>query len=346
MDTNSREKSSGGPFFRDINLNVVGAYNSLTHYMNSGHVQTEARRIGFNGPYTLAFTGSAPSGAIDTSFFANLGITAYIPTASRGYVKGTATGVSSSFPIVVHWQNANYQYWTYATSAGAFTSPAMVPGTYTMYLYQDEFLAATTTGVVVTKATTLSKSIAATSSALIATRTKIFQLGDYDGQPTGFRNAANQLRMHPSDARMASWNPGTYTVGTNAISYFPMAIFKDINSGETIKFTTTSALSVAATARVATTLSAAGGRPVIKVNSYTCATPAAPVLIDSRGVTRGAYRGYGEIYECVIPAGTIVSGANTMSISVASGSSGVDYLSPNFVSHSTPLLFVYNVLTK
>lgn len=34
--------------------------------------------------------------------------------------------------------------------------------------------------------------------------------------------------MHPSDSRMHSWGPVTYTVGQQAIGYFPMAIFKAI----------------------------------------------------------------------------------------------------------------------
>lgn len=51
--------------------------------------------------------------------------------------------------------------------------------------------------------------IAATNVIITDTsRTTIFQLGDYDGQPTGFLNAERQLRMHPSDKRISNWNPG------------------------------------------------------------------------------------------------------------------------------------------
>lgn len=77
------------------------------------------------------------------------------------------------------------------------------------------------------------------------------------------------------------------------------------------------------------------------VNSWSGRVPAAPTRIDSRGVTRGAYRGYGEAYEFAIPAGTLVSGKNTITISVASGSSGATFLSPNFVSFFFFLLFLF-----
>ena len=117
--------------------------------MNSGHVQTEAYRMGFHGPYVMSFSrsGIPTSSGIDTSFFADLGLTGYVGPSGRGVVKGTASGVSTALPIVVHWYNANYQNWVKASSSGAFTSPPLVAGTYTMALYQNEFLAATTTVV-------------------------------------------------------------------------------------------------------------------------------------------------------------------------------------------------------
>jgi len=45
--------------------------------------------------------------------------------------------------------------------------------------------------------------------------------------------------ISPSDSRMSSWGPVTYTVGTSAQSAFPMALFKDVGP-VTIKFTLTS----------------------------------------------------------------------------------------------------------
>ena len=136
--------------------------------------------------------------------------------------------------------------------------------------------------------------------------------------------------MHPSDTRMSAWGPLTYTVGTSTPADFPMALFKSVNSPVTVKFTLPSAITTPSLLRVGTTLAFAGARPSVMVNGYG-QDFGAPVKIDSRGVTRGAYRGNGEIYDMNIPPGTLVAGANTITISVLSGSSGIGFLSPNFV---------------
>ncbi|SPO07477.1 probable Putative rhamnogalacturonase [Cephalotrichum gorgonifer] len=323
-----RESSSGGPFFRDINSNRVGDSTNLYNYMNSGHVQTEAFRVGLHGPYLLQFSrsGIPKKREVDTSFFADLNVKGYVPASGRGTVTGRASGVPSSFQTVVHWFNSNAQYWTYPSSTGAFTSPLMKPGTYTMVLYQTEFKVATTT-VSVSAGSATTKDIASTLSAPAKSLLKI---GEYDGQPTGFRNADKFLRMHPSDSRMSSWGPLTYNVGSSSSSDFPMAIFKSVNNPATINVNLASAPG-AATLRIATTLSFAGGRPSVSVNGWNAPTPAAPAKIDSRGVTRGAYRGHGEVYDFKVPAGTLVAGKNTITIGVASGSDGATFLSPNYI---------------
>ena len=304
--------------------------------MNSGHVQTEAYRQGFHGPYVFSFSrsGIPEASGVDVSFFEDLGLDGYVAAASRGTVSGQASGVSTDFPTVLHWYNDDFQFWAYAESSRAFTSPPMPEGEYTMALYQDELLAATTT-VTVTAGGTATADIAADNTILTDTeRTTIFQLGDYDGQPIGFLNAENQLRMHPSDARMADWNPGT--VSSEDASAFPMAIFTAVNNDQSISFSLDSAVDGEATLRIATTLSFAGARPQASVNDFQCEAPAAPTKIDSRGITRGAYRGFGDVYECTVPAGTLVSGENTVSINVISGSSGDTFLSPNVVSRKVP----------
>jgi rhamnogalacturonan endolyase len=329
LNSYSYEGSSGGPFFRDINSNNVGDATNLYFYMNSGHVQTENWRMGLHGPYGLQFSRSGiPNGKlIDTTWFADLGISSYVAPSGRGTVSGKATGVSSSFQRVLHWYNSDAQYWAYTDSSGGFTSPLMKPGTYTQVLYQGE-LKVGSASVKVSAGSTTTANIAATTQS----RTTLWQIGDWDGKPTGFRNADKQLRMHPSDSRMSSWGPLTYTVGSSSLDSIPMALFKSVNTPLTIKFTLTSSqASGAATLRVGTTLSFAGARPSTVINSYTPATPAAPTKIDSRGVTRGAYRGFGEVYDFSIPAGTLISGSNTITINVASGSSGDTYLQPNVI---------------
>ncbi|RDW93720.1 uncharacterized protein DSM5745_01042 [Aspergillus mulundensis] len=333
-DTRSREKSSGGPFFRDIDLNLGSDYHSVTYYMNSGHVQTEAYRTGFFGPYILSFSGSGiPSwDDFDVSFFDDLELDGYIGSSARGVVKGTVSGTSSSLPAVVHFYNADYQSWATSSSDGTFTSPQLVEGSYTMALYQDELLAATST-ISVTASSTATASLAATNTIITAARTTLFQIGQYDGTPSGLLNAENQLRMHPSDARMASWNPTPFVVDTNSDADFPMALFADVNNNFEIQFTLPEIPDTeTVTIRVATTLSFAGGRPQVTLNDDEGDAPAAPSKIDSRGVTRGAYRGYGEVYETSFDVGSLVEGQNSVYIAVVSGSSGEEFLSPNFVN--------------
>lgn len=328
--TPQQESSSGGPFFRDINSNNAGASTNLYNYMNSGHVQTEPYRMGLHGPYIMQFSRSGiPSVKnVDVSWFGEVGVTGWVPPSGRGRVTGTASGVQSGMEGVVHWFNSAAQYWARTSSNGAFTSPLMKPGTYTMVLYQTEFKIATST-VTVTAGQTRSQNIAGTFNT---SRNILWQIGQYDGQPTGFRNADRFLRMHPSDSRMSNWGPLTYKVGSSPLTDFPMAVFQSVNNPVTIQFNLGSAPG-AATLRIATTLSFAGSRPQINVNGWSGPAPSAPAKIDSRGVTRGAYRGHGEVYTVAIPTGKLVAGSNAITISSISGSSGTTFLSPNFVSN-------------
>ena len=59
-------------------------------------------------------------------------------------------------------------------------------------------------------------------------------------------------------------------------------------------------------------------------------------LIDSRGVTRGAYRGYGNDYTWDIPANAVVTGQNTLTITSA-GNGDAEYLSANFIFDAVEL---------
>ncbi len=295
--------------------NPTGSYSGLYFYMNSNHAQTEAYRIGLHGPYSLFFSRSGiPSAKTDLSFMGDMGLQGWVAASGRGTVKGKGSGVDGSkYKIVLHWYNVHAQYWVYADSSGNFVSPAMRPGTYTQVLYQGELKVATSS-VDVTAGGSVTANIASTWTTPGVT---LFQIGDWDGAPTGFRNADKQLRMHPSDSRMSSWGPLTYTVGSSAVGDFPMAVFKGVNDPVTIKFTLTAAqASGAATLRIGTTLAFASGRPLVVINGKTAATPAAPTAIDSRGVTRGAYRGRGEIYNFAIASGGLVTGSNTVSIAL------------------------------
>ncbi|KAF8750375.1 Polysaccharide lyase family 4 protein [Rhizoctonia solani] len=292
------ESSSGGPFFRDIN-NQGGSIQELYYYMNSGHTQTEAYRMGLHGPYLLQFTtGSTPSA---TSIWHS-----GRPRESKlraciwsRICKGKASVVARA-----------------DAGTGNYYSPAMKPGTYTM-----------------TK----------------ATPAVIWQLGEFDGTPRGFLNAelvySDYMRiyqtsnmsissmietMHPSDKRMHEW-PRTITIGQQGEGYFPMAIFKAI-APAVIRFSVDSSQTGARTLQIGITLAFAGGRPQVTINNWTGPTYSPPDQPNSRGVTRGTWRGNNIMYTINIPAGVLVStGRNVLTITVISGSSGDAYLSPNIV---------------
>ncbi|KAJ6619527.1 Rhamnogalacturonase B, N-terminal-domain-containing protein [Mycena sp. CBHHK59/15] len=327
----SYETSSGGPFFRDID-NQGSAQQELYFYMNSGHEQTETYRTGFFGPYALTITtGSTPSATLNTTFMDSLGLQGYVGASGRGTVTGTYSGTLAGTAVTIGFKNSAAQYWA-TGSSGSFSRTSMKPGTYTATLYQGE-LEAGTGSVVVSAAKTSALSIAASLSV----PSVIWRIGTVDGTPAGFLNADKIETMHPSDTRMSSWGPVTFTVGTSATSSFPMAQFKAVNNPTTLKWTATSSQIGSRTLRIRTTSAFAGGRPQVTVNSWTSAAPAAPPSIDSRGVTRGTWRGLNQVYDFAIPAGTLTAASNTIAINVISGSSGDVFLSPNFVYDSIEL---------
>jgi rhamnogalacturonan endolyase len=53
-------------------------------------------------------------------------------------------------------------------------------------------------------------------------------------------------------------------------------------------------------------------------------------------VTRGAYRGYGEVYTWKIPAGTLRAGSNTLTIGVH-GNGDASWLSANYIVDAVEL---------
>ncbi|KAF4814814.1 Rhamnogalacturonate lyase A [Colletotrichum tropicale] len=323
MPGNAYEHSAGGPFMRDINSQSTGD-QELYWYMNSGHVRTEPWRFGLLGPYAMRFTtGAQPSADLDTSFFDALNIDGYVPDSGRGSVSGTATGVAGNFETAVHWFNSDAQYWTKATG-GKFTSPLMKPGTYTMKLYRDEFPVAED-NVTITAGCKITKDIASTE----AKPSVIWRIGEFDGKPTELKNGDKIERMHPSDARMESWG-GTYTVGKSQAKDFPMALFAKAGGVATVDFNLAGDQLDGVVLRVGTTLSFKGGRPSAKINDWQASDPGAPTLIDSRGVTRGAYRGFGDVYTWDVPASALKQGANTLTLGVL-GTGDVEFLSANYI---------------
>lgn len=338
MVQGNREKSTSGPFFRDID-NQAGGQQEVYNYMNSGHSRTENfYRMGLYGPYALLITnGSTPSSSVDFSFIETLGLTGMVTTANRGYVLGKGSGiVGTGYEGVVTFDNDVAQYWVKTdASTGNFYSPAMIPGTYTQTLYRGE-LAVQTKSVTVTAGNNVTSNITAANDTTTA---YIFKIGNWDGTPNEFQNANKITYMHPSDNRMSTWVAApVFTVGSSSVSSFPLGEFKDVNNSITINFTLTAAQVAARTFKIGTALQSVGGRPVIVVNSgtsrsWTSATPPAPQTFypDSRAITRGTYRGFNLTYSYTIPATALVAGNNTITISVASGSSGTAFLSPSIV---------------
>ncbi|KAJ1552393.1 hypothetical protein HK405_011500, partial [Cladochytrium tenue] len=294
-------------------------------------MQTEAYRTGLFGPYALAFTtGFTPTVAnYDFTFVDALGLPGYVATVGRGRLTGKVTGIAANYTATVAWSNAAAQYWaTPRTSDNRYVSPYMKPGTYTQMLFRNELAVATAT-VSVTAGALATADVAATDT--VDSATPLWRIGDFDGTPAGFLNADKIEHMHPSDARMVAWAPtSAFVVGTSADSTWPMAQFKDVNNGLQIQFALSAAQAAAGrTLLVGTTMSEFSGRPQVTVNAWTAAAPAAPVKIDSRGVTRGTWRGNNLTYKVAIPASALVAGTNTIVINTISGETGADFLSPS-----------------
>jgi rhamnogalacturonan endolyase len=323
----TRESSSGGPFFRDIEQQGTSASVEVYNYLWSGHNDTEAQRLGvLYGPYALMVAGTSAPAAPDMSFMDSLGLNGAVGLSQRGYVVGAAAGTASGTTATVGFASAAAQYWCGTGTNGDFSSPAMKPGQYVQTLYQDE-LAVATRNVTVTAGTTLTGQNI--HSAWVTPASPVFRIGTWTGAPTNFKNWPNLTWMHPSDTRMANWGPVTYTVGSSAVSDFPAYQWKEINNPTTVRFTLSASQIAARTVRIGITAAYASGRPQITVNGWTSPAPAASAQPNSRSLTIGTYRGNNALYTYNVPASAFVTGTNTMVITVISGSAGLGgYLSP------------------
>ena len=314
----SRECSSGGPFFHDIENQGDGAGSDqeIYNYMNSGHNQTEAWRVSnvLHGPYAFCFTtGSAPA-VPSFNFMSALGLTGFVPTTGRGTVHGTASGLDSGTTGMVGFANSTAQFWA-PVSSGAYTCNYMKPGTYTATLYQGELGVATGTASV-----TAGGNTTLNLTSALAHPTTIWKIGTWDGTPNEFLNGQTLISRHPSDSRNPSWGPVTYAVGS-AINKFPAVQFRADNSPTTVTFSLTSAQVAAHTLKIGITCAYNGGRPSVTVNGHALTNPGASSQPSSRSITIGTYRGNNTTFTYSIPAADFVSGANTMTITPISGSS-------------------------
>jgi hypothetical protein len=325
----NHEGDSGGPFYRSL-LNQCGTDQEITYIVNYGEAQTEPFRTNIlNGPYALVFTGGGlPSTNLDYSWIetAGLNLTNWIPAAGRGVVTGVVSGVPTGFQTVVGFANAQAQYWTVAGTNGGYTSPLMIPGTYTATLYKQELGVATASIAVNAGAT---NTLTLTSAE--ATPAYIWKIGEWDGTPAGMLNADKITTMHPSDVRMSNWLTAPFVVASNNASQFACVVFRATNSATTIKFNLTAAQTNGLKVRIGTTCAYIDARPRITVNSWTSSFSSAPSQPDTRSITVGTYRGKNYLYTFTIPSSAVVVGENTLYIYPVSGSSDLGpWLSANW----------------
>ncbi|UZJ57765.1 polysaccharide lyase family protein [Pseudomonas sp. KU26590] len=329
----NRELSSGGPLFKDIATQKTAVTHELYSYMYSNHTQTEPYRGGLHGVYGLLFTdGGPPSDALMNLRFVDdsLGLKGFLSNAGRGAVTGHIAGVAAGMPAVVGLSNGSAQYWASVGDDQNFKLNGIIPGHYRTVLYQKELEVARGTVDVTANATARVVLEAQPLPGQV-----MWQIGAPDGTPVGFRNADLLASEHPSDSRMAPWSSGTYIVGASAPSDLPAAQWRDVNTPTRIEFVLGPNALHDYRLRLFVTLSQAGARPTISVNHvWDAPVPPPPDQPDSRGITRGTYRGNNTLYETTVPGTALHAGANVIEIGVASGKAGTGFLSPGFVFDS------------
>jgi rhamnogalacturonan endolyase len=326
----SRESSAGGPFYRDIQ-NQSGNTAEVYNYLNSGHNQTEKLRLGtLFGPYALCFTQGSKPKAPDMKFISKLGIKGFVNDDHRGIViLNDIKGHRSGFDYTVAFANATAQYWTAVRGLGGSADcQSMKPGSYMMTIFKGELAVhSETVTVEAGKATTLnSRVIQADPSAIEA----IWRIGDWDGTPLEFRNGDNIALMHPSDVRQAAWKCGDFVIGKSKLTDFPACQWMRVNGQQVVKFTLTPEQLSDHTLRIGITASFSGARPRMRVNEWESKLLPAPRKIDSRSLTIGSYRGHNATFTFNVPAKALRAGDNTLTISVVSGNTAEDFLSPGY----------------
>jgi rhamnogalacturonan endolyase len=247
------------------------------------------------------------------------------------------TGRDTTVPYTVGFANGDAQYWAAASAGtGYFSRTGMLPGTYTCTVYKGELAVHTGSVTVTAGGTTTLNTIEVTADP--SDSAAIWRIGDWNGAPTGFKNAALMTYAHPSDTRSVAWT-GSYTVGTSATSAFPAYQWRDVNDGMLVDFTLTAAQAATAhTLNIGISTAFLNGRPRATVNSWVSSIPTAVSEPSTRSLTVGSYRGNNHSYSWTVPASALKAGANTLRIDVVSGSTGTGYLSPGFAYDCVELL--------
>jgi rhamnogalacturonan endolyase len=340
MIRSNHEKASGGPFFRSLLRRGSSTGEDLydIYYYSMGH--TDPERFGLQGPSVIAFTdGGNPNVALyarnaDWGWFDTLGIKGWVPSSGRGHVVGVGlSNMKSGYTYVVGLSNSDAQYWGTADSTtGAWSIYNVLPGTYTLTVYKSELGVATSSITITAGAGTAVHTITADDPE---DDTAIWRIGDWDGTPKGFLNFGDTpmkpTYMHPSDPRLASWDPSNYIVGTSTASGFPGYMWVDINNDHIVYFKLTAdQLTAAHTIRIGITEAYINGRPMISVNDWSSSLTAATTQASTRSLTVGTYRGNNVMLTWTVPASAWVQSTTEwqiLTISVITGSTGTGYLS-------------------
>ncbi|MFI9827507.1 rhamnogalacturonan lyase B N-terminal domain-containing protein [Streptomyces sp. NPDC051913] len=336
----NHEKASGGPFYRSLLRHQSADGGGLYEILHYAQNQTEDERFGLQGPYVIALTdGGAPSsslypGTLTTSWADSLGISGYVASGGRGRVAGVGiTGRNTAYAYTVGLANSAAQYWGSARSSdGYFSIGGVLPGTYTLTVFKGELGVHTTSVTVTAGATTSLNTLAIPSSNDPSNASAIWRVNDWNGTPSGFKNADLMTYAHPSDVRASAWT-GNVVIGSGTeTSAFPCYLWKDVNSGLLVYFKLTAAQAAAAhTLRIGVTTAYANGRPQVVVNdTWTSAIPSPPTQPSTRSLTNGSYRGNNYTFTYSVPASawlTDTSQYNILKINVVSGSGTTSYLS-------------------
>ncbi|QLG37717.1 hypothetical protein HW560_06100 [Paenibacillus sp. E222] len=335
MAYGNREKSSGGPFFRDIQFQS-GGDTEVYNYMNSGHAQTENWRMGLHGPYALIFTTGATPSVPDFSWMSGLNLTGWVSSRGNVVLNGLS-GMDTGYAYTVGFANSNAQYWVNASSSGAAAKYSMIPGTYTMTVYKGE-LAVYTESVNVTGGSTTTLNTRTINNDP-SKASSIWRIGNWDGTPSEFLNGQTIPIRHPSDSRNPSWGPVSYATGS-ATNKFPAIQFRGQNSPTTVTFSLNSSQAASShVLNIGITAAYNNGRPSVTINGQTLTSPAASSQPNSRSFTIGTYRGNNSTFSWNIPASYFVNGSNSITITPISGSSDLgNWLSAGWVYDCVELL--------
>ncbi|SPO07772.1 uncharacterized protein DNG_10467 [Cephalotrichum gorgonifer] len=336
----NHEKASGGPFFRSLLTRADSSGEDLyeIYYYNMGH--TDPQRFGLQGPSVLSFTdGGTPNTNLfarnaDWTWVDDLGLDGWTKWADRGYAAGVGiANMKPGYTYTVGLSNSNAQYWGVAASSnGAWSIKKVIPGTYTMTVYKEEL-------EVYTGSVTIGKGAGVAVNTVTATdptdNAAIWRIGEWDGTPRGFLNFEDTVMkptyMHPSDKRLASWDPPNFIVGTTTTNGFPGYMWQDINNNHIVYFRLTQdQLNKDHKIRIGITEAYINGRPTISVNGWSATAPGATNQAKTRSLTVGTYRGNNVKLEFTVPASAFkqsTSEYQLMTINVITGSTGTGYLS-------------------